>query len=140
MEQVPRLRVVGVSRSLPGVRALDDVSFDVLPSEIHDLVGENGAGKSTLMNSVAGVYQPDAGHLELDDTRVEIGDEKTATDYGIAMIQQGHSLAIRLNVSREHLRRRAFDSPVRLDGLASHADGHAPAVPPGRLVPARSIG
>jgi ABC-type sugar transport system ATPase subunit len=62
----PRLRVQGVTKAFPGVVALDNVSIEILPGEIHAMVGENGAGKSTLMHIVAGVYQPDQGSMEID--------------------------------------------------------------------------
>ena len=55
----------GITKDFPGVRALDDVTFDVQPGEIHALVGENGAGKSTLMKVLGGVYMPSAGTLTL---------------------------------------------------------------------------
>ena len=60
---VPVLQLEGISKSFPGVTALDRVDFDLMPGEVHALVGENGAGKSTLIKIVSGVYQPDAGML-----------------------------------------------------------------------------
>ena len=56
-----RLAMRNVVKTFPGVRAVDDVSFEVRRGEVHALIGENGAGKSTLMHLVAGVYQPDSG-------------------------------------------------------------------------------
>ena len=55
-KKCPRLRVQNVTQSFPGVIALDDVSIEILPGEIHAMIGENGAGKSTLMHIVDGVY------------------------------------------------------------------------------------
>ena len=57
------LRMVGVNKVFPGVKALDDIHFEVEKGEIHALIGENGAGKSTLIKILAGIYQPDGGCL-----------------------------------------------------------------------------
>ena len=57
----PILELKGISKTFPGVKALDDVSFAVWPGEVHMLLGENGAGKSSLMKVLCGAYQADAG-------------------------------------------------------------------------------
>jgi ribose transport system ATP-binding protein len=62
----PLLRAADISKRFPGVEALANVDFDVLPGEVHAVVGENGAGKSTLMHILAGVQQPDKGSVEFD--------------------------------------------------------------------------
>ena len=62
----PFLKVTGISKSYPGIRALDDVSFSVRHGEVIGLVGENGAGKSTLMKILGGVIAPNSGSIELD--------------------------------------------------------------------------
>ena len=64
------LSLEGLSKSFPGVRALNGVSFEVLPGEIHGLLGENGAGKSTLIKIIAGAYAPDQGELLFEGQRV----------------------------------------------------------------------
>ena len=64
------LRLEGISKSFPGVRALNGVSFEVRPGEIHGLVGENGAGKSTLIKVIAGAYAPDQGKVLFEGDRV----------------------------------------------------------------------
>jgi ABC-type sugar transport system ATPase subunit len=60
------LKLTGVSKSFPGVRALRDVSFEIQAGEIHALVGENGAGKSTLIKTIAGAIRPEEGQVIFD--------------------------------------------------------------------------
>jgi len=96
---VPRLSVRAVSKAFPGVQALDDVSFDVLPGEIHAMVGENGAGKSTLMHIVAGVYRADVGTMFMDGEAYAPEDEKAAQRAGVAMVFQEGSLFPPLSVA-----------------------------------------
>jgi ribose transport system ATP-binding protein len=87
-----------ITKSFPGVRALDGVSFDVTAGEVHALVGENGAGKSTLMKILAGAYIADGGTIEVDGTRVEIDGPKAAERLGIGMIYQEFNLVPDLGV------------------------------------------
>lgn len=61
-----------ISKSFPGVKALDDVNIDIYPGEVHALVGENGAGKSTLMKILNGVYQPDKGNIFVNGEKQQI--------------------------------------------------------------------
>lgn len=84
----PLLELDTLSKSFPGVQALDRVSMDVRPGEVHALVGENGAGKSTLLKILFGVYQPDEGTVRIQGQPVEIDDPKSASRHGIAMIHQ----------------------------------------------------
>ena len=77
-----------VTKTFPGVKALDDVHFDLLPGEIHALIGENGAGKSTLIKVITGVYQPDAGEILFDGKPVEIRSTTDSQALGIAAIYQ----------------------------------------------------
>lgn len=88
LESDPLLQLIGISRSFPGVRALDDVTFDVRPGEVHALVGENGAGKSTLINIVSGVLQPDSGQLRVQGQNVRIADPSASRALGIATVHQ----------------------------------------------------
>lgn len=94
-----RLSVRGVVKTFPGVRAVDDVSLEVRPGEVHALIGENGAGKSTLMHLIAGVYPPDRGKLEIDGIDLAGLGEKGAADAGIAMVYQERSLVGALSVA-----------------------------------------
>ena len=83
----PIARLVGVEKTYPGVRALKGVDFDVLPGEIHCLVGENGAGKSTLMRVLTGAVQPDAGRIEIDGSETVL-DPASAIRHGIGIVYQ----------------------------------------------------
>ena len=65
MSLQPLVRLTGISKSYPGVKALKAVDLDILPGEIHCLVGENGAGKSTLMRVLAGATRQDSGAIEV---------------------------------------------------------------------------
>ncbi len=99
VDGAPRLSVRNVVKTFPGVRAVDDVSFDVRRGEVHALIGENGAGKSTLMHLVAGVYEPDSGTIELDGVSMAGLNEQGAADAGIAMVYQERSLVSALSVA-----------------------------------------
>ncbi|HCB92185.1 MAG TPA: sugar ABC transporter ATP-binding protein [Ruminococcaceae bacterium] len=82
------LEMEHISKSFPGVQALQDVFLKVKPGSVHALVGENGAGKSTLMKCLFGIYIKDSGEIRLDGKRVEITNSKQALDLGISMIHQ----------------------------------------------------
>ncbi|MDR1600565.1 MAG: sugar ABC transporter ATP-binding protein [Oscillospiraceae bacterium] len=77
-----------ITKIFPGVKALDDVRFDLNAGEIHALVGENGAGKSTFIKALAGVHQPDSGEILLDGRKVAMRDPVTAQRLGVAAIHQ----------------------------------------------------
>ena len=82
------LSMDGITKIFPGVIANDSVSFDLVPGEIHALVGENGAGKTTLMNILYGMYRPDAGTIRVRDTQVSIQNPRDAIQKGIGMVHQ----------------------------------------------------
>jgi ABC-type sugar transport system ATPase subunit len=95
----PLLRAVGVSKSFPGVRALNNVSIELRAGEVHALTGENGSGKSTLSKIIGGTYQADEGVIELDGRRVSISNPSVALEHGIVMISQELTLAPTLTVA-----------------------------------------
>lgn len=94
----PLLEARRISKSFPGVRALQDVDLTVQPAEVVALVGENGAGKSTLMKILAGVQRFDAGELRWDGAAVRIGSVQDALGLGISLIHQELNLARNLDV------------------------------------------
>lgn len=83
-----RLELRGVSKSFPGVKALDNVQLALRPGTVHALMGENGAGKSTLMKCLFGIYKMDAGEIYIDGEKVNISNPDDAMDKGIAMVHQ----------------------------------------------------
>lgn len=82
------LELEDISKSFPGVQALDNVKFKLRPGTVHALMGENGAGKSTLMKCIFGIYHRDSGVMKLDGEAFNYRSSKEALDAGIAMIHQ----------------------------------------------------
>jgi rhamnose transport system ATP-binding protein len=95
----PILQLKHISKQFPGVKALDDVSFEIRPGEVHALLGENGAGKSTLIKIASGVYQPDGGEIMLEGKAVRFGNPREAQSHGIATIYQELLLYPELSVA-----------------------------------------
>lgn len=93
------LEVEHVSKSFPGVKALDNVSFDLRKGEVHALVGENGAGKSTLMKILSGVYRADEGAISYKGKEVSFHDVTQARQAGIGIIYQELNLIPHLSVA-----------------------------------------
>ncbi|MCG8479820.1 MAG: sugar ABC transporter ATP-binding protein [Spirochaetales bacterium] len=108
----PLLRMRGIGKSFPGVRALKGVHFELDRGEVHALVGENGAGKSTLMKILCGVYRPDEGAIVLCGDEVRYASPREAQGDGIAIIHQELNLVSDMTVAeniflgREPLRHR----------------------------------
>jgi L-arabinose transport system ATP-binding protein len=97
--RVHQLRFNAISKSFPGVRALDDVGFDINGGAVHALLGENGAGKSTLLKILSGAYQADSGTLEIDASVSRFSTPAQAFDAGIAVIYQELHLVPQLSVA-----------------------------------------
>jgi ribose transport system ATP-binding protein len=94
------LELEGITKTFPGVLALDQCRFELRSGEVHALVGENGAGKSTLMKVVAGIYKKDAGKIFFKGQEVEISNPATAQHLGISMIHQELNLMPHLTVAQ----------------------------------------
>ncbi len=92
------LRVEAVTKSFPGVLALDDVSFEVRTGEVSALVGENGAGKSTLIKLMAGFYTPDKGEIRVNGHVLQ-ANPAAAHKAGVATIHQDHHLVPGMSVA-----------------------------------------
>jgi len=128
------MSMIDITKRYNAIAALTDVSFDVLPGEVHALLGENGAGKSTLMNVASGTTAPDAGTIIFDGSPVENLTPAMAQDLGIAIVHQHPALLpdltvaenILVSVGREHLRRRDPDVKKAMRSLLDdvHFLGH----------------
>lgn len=83
-----RLEMRGISKSFPGVKALDKVNLNVRPGTVHALMGENGAGKSTLMKCLFGIYKMDEGEVYVNGEKTDISNPDEALKHGLAMVHQ----------------------------------------------------
>jgi ribose transport system ATP-binding protein len=108
------LEMRGISKTFPGVRALNDVQLAVHAGEVHALMGENGAGKSTLMKVLAGAYPADpGGEIRIDGKPVYIHDPLSAKAHGIAIIYQELALSPNLTVAENiYLGREVRNGPA----------------------------
>src|SRR5579862_3586573 len=95
----PLLEAKSITKSFEGVRALKNVSFDLVEGEVHALIGENGAGKSTLIKVISGAIQPDSGTIKICGRPVEQHDPGVARSLGIAAIYQQPALFPDLSVA-----------------------------------------
>lgn len=84
----PVLSLRGISKSFPGVKALQDVQLDLYPGQVTALIGENGAGKSTIVKVLTGIYQPDAGTILIDGQETQLASADAATRAGVTAIHQ----------------------------------------------------
>jgi ribose transport system ATP-binding protein len=135
---VSLLAVAGVSKSFPGVCALDDIDFDLARGEIHALVGENGAGKSTFIKVLAGALVPDRGLVHIDGAPLAVGDPLAVRRQGIEVVYQELTLVPELsaadNIFLGRERGRPFLARGEMTGAArellgrvgAHVDARAP--------------
>ena len=93
------LAMNGISKTFPGVNALENVDFTLKRGEIHALVGENGAGKSTLIKVLTGVEHPDAGLIELDGNLIQVRSPQHSQEIGISTVYQEVNLCTNISVA-----------------------------------------
>lgn len=93
------LNMKGITKSFPGVIALEAVDFDLRRGEVHALMGENGAGKSTLIKVLTGVEHPDSGSIELDDKLIQVRSPLHSQELGISTVYQEVNLCTNLSVA-----------------------------------------
>ena len=93
-----RLELIGISKQYPAVKANDNVNLQVLPGEIHAVLGENGAGKSTMMKMIYGAVRPDEGEILWNGERVDIKNPQQARALGISMVFQHFNLFPHLSI------------------------------------------
>ena len=98
----PVLRLVDIRKSFGATPALKSVSLNVMPGEVHALIGENGAGKSTLMKILSGAHRADRGTMELGGQAYRPENPQDARAKGVAMIYQELNFALHLSV-RENI-------------------------------------
>jgi ribose transport system ATP-binding protein len=118
----PLIQVRRISKTFPGVRALDDVSLAVNAGEVHMLLGQNGAGKSTLIKVLCGAHFPDAGEFLIDERPVRIRSAADARRLGVAVIFQEFSLVPCLNIAQNIFLGREYRG--RLPGLLDQRRMH----------------
>ena len=131
-ERPPILQAADISKSYAGVHALKAVSFELLPGEVHALIGENGAGKSTLIKVITGAVTPDSGTLIVGGQTVAHNSPAIARVAGIAAIYQQPSLFPDLTVAENialSLEARRRLAQGRLEGAAPRAPANCWSAP-----------
>lgn len=102
------LRMKGITKSFPGVLALDHVDFELEKGEVHALMGENGSGKSTLMKCLTGIYQIDSGTIEVFGKQIEMKDVNVSINNGISLVHQELAVNDQLTVAENIYMGREF--------------------------------
>ena len=119
------LELRGIHKYFPGVKALQDVHFQLKKGEIHAIMGENGAGKSTFIKIITGVYQPDAGEILLDGKPVHLQNPRDAQHHGIAAIYQHVTcypdLSVTENIFIGHEKVSKFTRNIAWNGMHDEA-------------------
>ena len=120
MAEQAHLIMKNITKTFPGVKALDDVTMEVKKGEIHALLGENGAGKSTLIKILAGAFQADAGEIILDGEKIEINNPWEAQDLGIIVMHQEINAIPALDVSTNISLGKEIEKNKHLDQTTMH--------------------
>ncbi len=108
----PILSIKGMSKSFPGVKALDKVDFELYPGEVHIIVGENGAGKSTMTKCILGAYIPEEGEMFINGEKVKFKSSRDAIKKGITAVYQEFNLIPYLDVAQNIFFNREFMSKI----------------------------
>jgi general nucleoside transport system ATP-binding protein len=143
---VPAMAARGITKRFPGVVANSRVEFEVLPGEVHALLGENGAGKTTLCNVLTGLYRPEEGYVELGGVPCRFHSPRDAHEAGIFMVHQHFSLVRSLTVAENMIlgwsrERGTWFSPRRVEReVAKVAEQFHMAVDPAAKIWQLSVG
>ena len=136
------LEIEGLTKVYPGVVANDDVSFAILPGEVHALLGENGAGKSTLVKMIYGLVKPDRGKMRLNGAPYAPAEPRAARAAGVAMVFQHFSLFEALSVAENVA--LGMENPPKPRDLARQirevSETYGLPLDPGRMVGDLSAG
>ena len=122
--QNDQLIMKGISKAFPGVKALDNVSFEIISGEVHSLIGQNGAGKSTLMGILNGITKPDVGQIFFNDKIVKIDDPKDAFNLNLSIVHQEFALCNNLTVAENIY---LGDEPHNKSGFVDYKQMHLDA-------------
>ena len=138
----PRLELRGITKTFPGVLANDDISLEVMPGEIHAVLGENGAGKSTLMKIIYGALAADEGEIRWNGEPVDIPSPTAARHLGIGMVYQHFSLFETVSVAENIA--VAVDEPFDLPAISARvrdlSERYGLPLDPDRLLHHLSVG
>jgi galactofuranose transport system ATP-binding protein len=116
----PVVEMRGISIAFPGVKALDDVDFRLLPGEVHALMGENGAGKSTLIKALTGVYDIDAGEILIDGRIRRLHGTADAQAAGVSVVYQEINLCPNLTIGENVMLGHEVRGRLGINWRATH--------------------